>query len=315
MSRIVSTGAYLPQNIIKNEFFLSSEETGDEAPIMNFITGLDERRHAEKSETGLYMGVMAAKQALSRSEYSPEEIDLVIGMIQPNQYLYPEDLFLLARETGCVNAISIPVNTACSSFLTALNIANVMISSGSKKRVLIAISANWVRYGLDKTKDYSFAGDGAGAVVLDDADDGLVGIKEKTDFRVFHTMCIKSPLVTNKNEHFEVAADPHLDMVDEQIEQPVSVAKELLAENAGISVDWFIAHQAGIAMLEVWRRRLGIPKSKLKHTFDKYANMSVANLPVTLDYFITRGDIKRGDILLLFTPATGAHYISILWRF
>jgi 3-oxoacyl-[acyl-carrier-protein] synthase-3 len=315
MSRIVATGAYLPGNIVDNSFFSLSSDPKSGAPITKLMTGLNERRHATESETGLFMGLEASRLALSRSGYRPENVDLVIGMIQPNQYLYPEDLFLLAKEAGCFNAIVIPINTACSSFITALNIANTLIGAGSKRNALVLTAANWVRKGLDKSADYSFAGDGAGAVVLDNQGESMLAVEEDCDVRVFDTMRMKSPVFTSKEEYFEITADPDIDMVAEQVEKPIDVAKRLLAENEDLVPDWFIAHQAGVAMLDLWRRQLKLPKKRVIHTFDKYANMSVANIPVTLDHYVSAGVINRGDMLLLFAPAAGAHYIAVLWRY
>lgn len=313
MARIVSTGVYLPRKIVKNEDF----ETGvvvDSVPISNYMTGMKERRHASPDETGIYMGTQAAKQCLERSGYSVDDIDMVMGIVCPNEHLAPEDINLIARDLGCKNAVVLPVNTTCSTVLTCLNLARILISEGGKKVIMIVSSANTVNHGMDHSKDYSMIGDGAGAILLDGKGDGFLGVEERANLSVFYTMFVRSPLFTNKPEYFVIKEDPDIKMVEDQIIKPVDVAKDLVART-GVEPDWFIAHQAGISMLEVWRKQLNIERRKLKHTFDKYANMHSANIAVTLDCYINTGEIKRGDVLLLFAPAAGGHYISILWRY
>jgi 3-oxoacyl-[acyl-carrier-protein] synthase-3 len=315
MSRIVSTGAYIPRKVVDNNHFFSTPEDSDAAPVVKFMGGMRERRHAGADETGVFMAGEAAKRALEASEYCEEDIDLIIGCIVPNLYLYPEDLFLVAGELKCKNATVLPMNTSCTSFLSALYHADTLVNAGNNKVVLVISSTVWALHAFDKTKDYSFAGDGAGAVIIDNQSNDLIGTKQICDFRVFHTMSVKSMGVTGKKEYFEFAEDENVDMVEEQVMKPVSVAMELLEENPNDMPDWFIAHQAGLPMLEVWRRQLKLKREILLHTFDKYANMTSSNIPVTLDHYVRRGDVKRGDTLLLFAPAAGAHYISLLWRY
>jgi 3-oxoacyl-[acyl-carrier-protein] synthase-3 len=282
--------------------------------IGKFMTGMHERRHARPEETGVYMAFKAAEVAIERSGYGAKDIDLIMGNITPNQYLEPEDINIVAGKLGCSNAVVIPIRTACSSFLTSLNLADTLLSTETKKLALIINSTNAVNHIVDKNKDYSMFGDGAGAVLLDNKEQGKIAVEEASDFSVFHTMHIKSPVFTHKSEFLTIEADPDIDMVEDQIMKPIDVAKRLL-DKARIEPDWFIAHQAGIGMLECWRRRLKLKKSTLRHTFDMFANLMSANIPVTLDFYIQKKEIKRGDRILFFAPAAGSHYISILWKY
>ncbi|GIX22591.1 MAG: 3-oxoacyl-[acyl-carrier-protein] synthase 3 [Gammaproteobacteria bacterium] len=312
MSRIIGTGIYLPDNVVTTP---PPAVDGRAPPIVQFMTGLKERRHAADHETALYMGARAARRALEAADVDPADIDLVVGLMQPNQYLYPDDLFLVAHEAGCRNSVCIPVNTACSAFLSALRLADLMLRSGERQRALVVTAANWVRYGRPRIEENWFAGDGAGAVVLECGGEGLLALEETCDYRVFHTMRMRSPLVTGRPEYFEIRQDAAIDMVAEQVAAPIDVARRLLAAHPQWRPRWFIAHQAGVSMLELWRRRLRLPREALLHTFPRYANMSIANIPVTLHEYVANGTIARGDILLLFAPATGAHYIAMLWRY
>ncbi|MEE9411610.1 MAG: 3-oxoacyl-[acyl-carrier-protein] synthase III C-terminal domain-containing protein [Methylococcales bacterium] len=315
MSRIVATGAYYPEKIVTNDFFSAPPPESELPPIAKFIAGMRERRHAQPHETGIFMAVEAARRAIDNSDFDFGDIDLILGNVVPNENLYPEDLFLIAGQLGCNNATLRPLNTACSTFLTALQTADLFIASQQRKLAMIVYSVNWVNTIFDKSMDISTPGDGAAAVILDNTGDSLLSYKERCDFRVFHTMNMKSPVFTHQDEYFSVTEDPQFDMIEEQVIKPISVASELLAEHPDIEPDWFIAHQAGLPMLETWRRQLKLSKDKLLHTFDKFANMTATNIPVTLDHYVRSGKIKRGDKILFFAPSAGAHYISILWKY
>lgn len=314
MSRIVSTGSYCPETIVANNFFNKPLDPKELGTIEKYMTGMKERRHASANETGIYMATMAGKNSLQKSDYLAKDVDLIIGNITPNEYLMPEDLNLVSKNLGCTNASVIPINTACSSFLTALNIADSIIASKKKRLVLIVNSTNWVNTIISHDKDYSMFGDGAGAVLLDDSGNSLLDIEESSDTSVFHTMRMKSPVFSGIHENFEIREDPKIDMLEEQIRKPIDVAKAIVIGTKH-NIDRFIAHQAGIGMLEYWAGQAGVDKSILRHTFDKFANMMSANIPVSLDYWINKGDIARGNVILFFSPATGAHYISMLWKF
>lgn len=314
MSRIVSTGSYLPKNVATNDYFGKPNDPQALASIEKYMTGMQERRHASPEETGIYMAHQAAKACIDKSGYSPSDVDLIVGNITPNEYLAPEDLNLVSEELGCKRAIVLPFNTACSSFLTGLKLANLFLKEPHINLVLVINSTNWVNHIVDQTRDFSMFGDGAGCVLMDKAADSLKFMEEVSDTSVFHTMQMKSPVFSGTPEYFTVREDPKIDMIREQVLKPIDVCKKLL-EKTNLTPDHFIAHQAGIGMLEYWMEKIGLEKKLLKHTFDKCANMMSANIPITLDHYIHTGEIKRGDLILFFSPAAGAHYISMLWEF
>ena len=315
MARILSFGTYHPKNTVNNDFF----ETADTSQqnIEKYFTGMKERRHADADkESGIAMGVSAAQDALNKADIDPATIDLVIGCVVPNQYLVPEDINLIANGAGCKNAVVYPLHSACSSFLSCLNVADAMIARGRMKRVMIVNSSNWVGSIVDRNSDaFAIAGDGAAATILDDEGDSFIDIEEIAcnDEDIFHSMKLKSPIFTGQKEVFTITQIESVDN-DRLVTKPVSVAKTLL-DRQDKQPDFFIAHQAGIGMLEHWINILGLDTSKLLHTFPLYGNMISANIPMTLNHYVELGDIKRGDTLLLFSPAAGAHYISILWRY
>jgi 3-oxoacyl-[acyl-carrier-protein] synthase-3 len=78
-------------------------------------------------------------------------------------------------------------------------------------------------------------------------------------------------------------------------------ARETLAA-AGMQIsdiDWLIAHQANVRILEATARKLELPREKLVVTVDHHGNTSAASVPLALDESIRAGKIRPGERLLL----------------
>ncbi|WP_157152491.1 3-oxoacyl-ACP synthase III family protein [Cellvibrio sp. BR] len=316
MSHIEATGSYLPSNIVLNSEFVGGNalfESMDE-----YFSGYEERRHASAVETALMMAVEAAKDALANSKYTAMDIDLIIGIIQPSRNVYGDDLNLMQHELGAWNASVLPINTACSSFITALNMADSLISTGKNKVVLIVTSTDWVHTMLDTTKpNFAFAGDGAGAVILDASSESFIDKHElnNTKPEVFNALVMKNAQFTQQKEFFTVRPPEGRTTIKDLILFPMSVAKTLLDRNPSLAVDKVIMHQSGLKMMQVWADKLEISEDKIRHTIGLYANMTVANIPVTLDYWRKKGDLQRGEKILFMAPSAGGYSIAMLWEY
>lgn len=316
MARIESTGSYLPEKVVGNDAF--DKDSAIFESIAEFLDGYEQRRHAALGESGLSMAVAAAKNAFEGSRYSPEDIDGIVGLIAPSEHLYGEDLNLLQYEIGAKNASVLPVNTTCSTFLSSLNVADSLIRSGKKSKILVIVSINWVNHALDTTKlNYGFAGDGAAAVILDDLGESLIDVCEKNNSSpsIFNSMVMKSPVFTGKKECFQITEPDGVSTAKDLILGPIVVGKKLLERNKEVKIDKVFMHQSGEKMMRMWMEKLNLPMSIVRHTLPLYANMTMANIPVSLDYWVKRGELNRGEIVLFFAPAAGGHYISMLWKY
>ncbi len=316
MSRIEATGSYLPKTVVPNDYFAKGTSLFES--INEFFTGFKERRHASPEESGLEMAVYAAQDALEKSQYTAGDIDLIIGIIQPSEHVYGDDLNLIQHRIGAWSASVLPINTGCSSFLSAINLADSLIKTGKNKKILIVSSANWVNTGLDKTSEgYAFAGDGAGAIIVDAEGDSFIDINQanNTTPEVFESMVISNPIITGKKEFFRISPPESISATKDLIMFPVSIAKSLLDRNSDIKIDKFLTHQSGLKMMHMWAEKLQIPSEKIRHTLDTCANMIAANIPVSLNHWVSKGDIVRGDTILFFAPSAGGHHIAILWKY
>lgn len=313
--KISGCGSYLPPRIVKNDFFSKNLEAYSRE-FQSFFNGSVERRHADAGMHSSYLSIEAAKAALKNSNSDASEIDLILCFSGFPDNLYPNEGNFIARALD-MKVPSWSIDTACSSFITMLKCGSALIESGLHKKILIVATSHWVNRAIDQSKDFSCVGDGAGAIVLEkDVGSPPFLFKEFGDAAFLEMMSMKSPLVSKHQEYFTFASTRS--SKEAVVLSVVKVAKELMVE-AGIypkDIDWFVFHQSGLNLIDLWCNYLEVPLEKCLHTFSTTANMSAANVPVILDEHYNRTKkIKRGDRILMFTPGAGFHSIASLINF
>jgi 3-oxoacyl-[acyl-carrier-protein] synthase-3 len=96
-----------------------------------------------------------------------------------------------------------------------------------------------------------------------------------------------------------------------------SIASSTLKE-AGVSpseVDWLIPHQANVRIIESTAKHLNLSMDKVVLTLATHGNTSAASIPLALDVAIRRGQVQRGQVLLLEGIGGGFAWGAILLRY
>ena len=169
-SKIIATGSYVPDKVVSNEDLSKIMDTNDAWIVQR--TGIKERRFELQSNHA--MALEASKRALSGLDV--QSIDLIIVCTYTPDNFIPTNANLLKKDLGIVGDIPcFDLNAACSGFVYGLQVADALILSKMYQRVLLVGSDFNSRY-LDFS-DRSTAilfGDGAGAVVLEPGDSGVI---------------------------------------------------------------------------------------------------------------------------------------------
>ena len=167
-TRIVGTGAYVPEQIATNDDLARIVETNDE--WIRSRTGIGERRIAT-TETNSYMAAQAAKQALDQAGIAPEDVDLILLATSSPDYCFPNGACEIQEQIGAVNAAGYDISAACTGFVFALNTAHAFIQAGIYRTALV-IGSDVLSKLLDWTDRGTCVlfGDGAGAVVVQAGD-------------------------------------------------------------------------------------------------------------------------------------------------
>ena len=73
-------------------------------------------------------------------------------------------------------------------------------------------------------------------------------------------------------------------------------------------IEWWIPHQANVRITQDTGSLLGIPAERTVDVIARYGNSSAATIPIALADAVRKGDIQRGDRILM--TAAGAGIVS-----
>ena len=171
--RIAGVGYCVPDSVITNDDLTKLYETSDEWIYTR--TGIKERRVVSGNETAIDIGFKAALNAINKSGIKIEDIDCIIGASSAPPQLYPTLASTLQAKLGArVGIPAFDLTAACTGLIYALQIARSFIGGGIYKNILIVASDNNSRISdwTDRGTSILF-GDGAGAMVVTEAEDGI----------------------------------------------------------------------------------------------------------------------------------------------
>lgn len=323
-SKIIGSGAGLPERVVTNDFFSYLVDDADEWIASR--TGIRERRFVQPNESTSDLANRAAKAALADAGISGEEIDcIVVGTSTPDMIL-PATACMVQKEIGAKHAFAFDLNSVCGSFIFAMDTADSFIRSG-KARTALVIGADTYSKILDfedKTTCPLF-GDGAAAVILR-ATEGEEGIHQtfiRSDGNGWALIQVPSsgsrkPItaetIAAKENTFYMAGKQVYIFATEAIPELIKT----VCDQAGITpddLDWLIPHQANLRIIDSVSKKNNIPKEKFLVNLQKYGNTAAASVGLALDEFRRNGTIKPGQLVLVMGFGGGLSWGGLLIRF
>ncbi len=181
-AKISALGTYVPPRVMTNREFEKIVETSDEWIVSR--TGIRERHIVDKGVATSDLAVEAAKSALAERGMEPGEIEaIVVATVTPDM-LFPSTACLVQHKLGTKGAWGFDLSAACSAFLFGLQTGAQFVATGTHKKVLV-IGADVMSSILDYTDRATciLFGDGAGAVILEPAEDdsGIIDFVHEID--------------------------------------------------------------------------------------------------------------------------------------
>ncbi|MBI3815063.1 MAG: 3-oxoacyl-ACP synthase III family protein [Nitrospinae bacterium] len=329
---IVGTGSYLPETIRTNEWFEKFELLTSGTEIFD-DSGVKERRVVSDEMKSSGMEILACQDALKKTGIKAEEIDLILCNSNIHDQLQPGNAFLIQHKLGAKNAGAFNFDSACTSFINCLIIANSMIAGGECETILIVSSTTWTRVADYTEKKCMLMGDGAGAVILKPAKTegrGYLGSYFISHGDLYYTMGrkVKKPEGW-KGERTYYNGDPEklylfIDRTKEGLDkirelgpvQTVEITKKAL-QKCGLTIkdiDFFITHQPAKFILEAWRNSLGLKEGQYYDTLARYGNLSNASIPVNLDGALRLNMLQDDDIVAFSSHGMGVNVSSAIFR-
>ncbi len=306
--RIAGVGYSIPDTVITNDDLTKLYETSDEWIYTR--TGIKERRIVSGNEDAIDLGEKAARNAIEKSGIAPEDIDMIIAASTAPIELYSMGCQIHKRLGIKKQIPAFDIAAACTGLIYGLSIAKSFIASGMYKNILIVATDNNSKL-LDWTDRGTsiLFGDGAGAMVVTEAEDGIddiISIDIKSDGNYDHLISLRfdgenCPLVKPNDIH-----DSKIHMNGKGVY--AFVAKilpkyvEELLQNSGMTsddIDYLIPHQANIRIIQAVQERLGMPEEKVVTNIKYYGNTSAASIPIALAEGVEKGNVKLGSTAIL----------------
>jgi 3-oxoacyl-[acyl-carrier-protein] synthase-3 len=318
-SKILGTGAYLPEKILTNADLEKIVDTSSEWIVER--TGIHQRNIAAEHESALTMADKAARQAIETAGLSVADIGMIIIATTTPEKMFPSTACLLQQRLGIAGCPAFDLNsTACAGFVYALSIADLYVRSGTIKNALVIGSEVMSRVvdWSDRTTCILF-GDGAGAVVIGaNSEPGILSTHLHADGSYKDVLSLSVSL----GKPIEVEEALFLQMTGNQLfKLAVNILGDLFDETLSANglkkadIDWLVPHQANIRIIQAMAKKLNLPLEKVAITLHDQGNTSSASIPLALDSAIRAGHIKRGEMLLLEGFGGGLAWGSALLRY
>lgn len=344
-------GNYIPSQTITNLFFDKHhflDENGqslkqDNTTIANKlreITGIEERRYAQKDQVTSDLGFYAAQAAIENSGIDPETLDYIIfahnfgdvrfGAIQSDTV--PSLASRIKHHLKIKNnfCVAYDVLFGCPGWIEGTIQANAFIKSGIAKRCLIVGAETLSRVVDIHDRDSMIYSDGAGAVILEISNDEK-GIK--SHLSASFTLKEKDYLYFGKSYNTDNCPDIRFIKMDgrkiyEFALLNVPGAMKKCFDDSGYSINQLnkiIIHQANEKMDEAILKRFyqlydaTVPENIMPMVIHKLGNSSVATIPSLLT-MILKGElpehrIQEGDIVLFASVGAGMNVNAIVYQF
>ena len=312
---ISAVGHYVPEKILSNADLEKMVDTNDE--WIRSRTGISERRILEQGATS-DLAAKAIESVLAQRKIDASEIDLIIVATVTPDMFFPATACIVQDKIGATKAWGFDISAACSGFLFALSTGARFIEAGTHSKVIVV--------GADKMSaitDYTdrntciLFGDAAGAVLLEPSEDesyGLIDQRLYTNGSGGAFLHMRGGGSLHPPTHETIDKKMHYIYQDGKnvfkaaVVGMADVSAEIMERNKlkGSDVAWLVPHQANLRIIDATADRMGIDRSRVMINIDRYGNTTAATIPMCLSEWWLKGDLKRGQNIVL--AAFGAGY-------
>jgi 3-oxoacyl-[acyl-carrier-protein] synthase III len=313
--KISALGTYVPPRLLTNADLEKLVDTNDQW-IMERV-GIRERHLADKGVATSDLAVEAAKKALAERGIEASDLDaIIVGTVTPDMF-FPSTACLVQHKLGAKNVWGFDLSAACSAFVYALQTGAQFVATGSHKKVLV-IGADVMSSIIDYTDRATCVifGDGAGAVLLEPAEDeslALIDFLHEVDGSGGCSLYMPGGGSQNPSTHETVDKKMHFVHQDGQavfkfaVRKQTELCEKLLERNGlkGTDIDAFIPHQANKRIIMATADRLGLKPESIIINIDRFGNTTAGTIPLAMDSARQEGKLKKGSLVLAASVGAG----------
>lgn len=322
---ILASGSHLPEVEVPNaELKRRLPEFAEWIDKMEAKTGIRRRWWAPDDQATSDLALEASRVALERAGRRPEEVDLILLGTDSPDYVTPATSVVLQHKLGAVNAGTFDIGCACASFPTGLATAAGWIAANPSIRTVLVVGAYMMHRLADPAdKTIFFYGDGAGAAVLEPADEpGFVCAAAQADGSFHPNWGIFSGGTAEPASVESVEAGRTQVRLIERYPPEVNhdgwpkLARRL-ARDGGFAlddVDLFIFTQVRKPSIELVMETLGIPVNRAHTIMEEWGYTGSACIAMALDDAWRKGRVTPGDLVMLVGSGVGYNQAGAVFR-
>ena len=314
-AKISALGTYVPPRLLTNADLEKMVDTTNDW-IMTRV-GIRERHLVDKGVATSDLAVEAAKKALAQRGLAPTDIEaIIVGTVTPDMF-FPSTACLVQNKLGAKGAWGFDLSGACSAFLYSLQTGAQFIATGAHKRVLVIgsdVMSSIIDY-TDRATCVIF-GDGAGAVILEPAEDdsvGLIDFIHEVDGSGAQFLYMPGGGSLNPSSKETIAKKMHYVHQDGQqvfkfaVRKQTELCLKLLERNGlkGSDIDAFIPHQANLRIISATADRLGLRPEAVIVNIERYGNTTAGTIPLAMGTALEEGKLKKGSLVMLASVGAG----------
>jgi 3-oxoacyl-[acyl-carrier-protein] synthase III len=314
-AKITALGTYVPPRLLTNDDLEKMVETSHDWIMER--TGIRERHIADKGVASSDLATHAAKRALAQRGIAPTDLEaIIVATVTPDMF-FPATACLVQHKLGAKGAWGFDLSAACSAFVYALQTGAQFVATGAHKKLLV-IGADVMSSIIDYTDRATCVifGDGAGAVLLEPAEDdslGFIDFLHEVDGSGGCSLYMPGGGSLNPSTHETVDQKMHYVHQDGQavfkyaVRKMAEVCEKILKRNGfkGSDVDAFIPHQANRRIITATAERLSMRPESVIINIDRYGNTTAATIPLAMETARQEGKLKKGDLVLLASVGAG----------
>ncbi len=314
-AKISALGTWVPPRVLTNADLEKMVDTTDE--WITSRVGIRERHILDKGQATSDMAVEAARICLAKRGIAPTDVEVIIVATVTPDMLFPATACLVQDKLGATGAWGFDLSAACSGFVYALQVGCKLVESGAHSRVLV-IGADTMSSILDYTDRTTCVlfGDGAGAVLIEPAEPGEIGMIDylhEIDGSGGCSLYMPGGGSLNPPSHETIEKRMHYVHQDGQAVYKFAVRKmaeattRVLERNGltGSDLSCFIPHQANRRIIESCAERLALPPEKVVINIDRYGNTTAGTIPLAMQTARDDGRLKKNDLILVASVGAG----------
>ncbi len=327
-AKVLSTGVYLPENIVTNQDIIDRYNLIATDRAVQYSIGIKERRFVNETDSVSDLLYKVAKICLEKAELEPEKLDRIIYTKLLGDKISPATSIKVLKKLNINNGIpAFDISAACSGFAHLMDMAIRYIDSGDNYVLILGGDISSRLYDTKNKKDTRTIFLNGDAVV-----GMLLGRAEKEYFKASYLYTDNTyydysyiPFGTellNKtfkldNEMFNMQMPDGMVVNNSVVDSAEIVAKKLLEQTSYTldDIDIFATCDQTTFTWKSQLDRLKIPPQKSISMFQTCGNTVAAMSLINLDKLIELGKLKRGMKVMFMAHGAGASGGGLIFEY